>query len=516
MWIAIAVALLLGVGPTDSLRAPFQLPALRDANCTMWETDPMQCTLNVVWDTATPEPSTLAKRANGPVISGGSPVGNGKTVALVFPLVPLKLSNLSLPGTFVLASGAVCFFVGMTTAMASDTTPFKLGMVTLLTDPPLFGPGPLARFEQRLDLARAIVTLTATHLDGREVSVGVYVDAATDTVVANVSSTVPTTFTTTVQSVHPNATFKYDGGFVDWTAEGTEVSGPDRFANLPDNSGRVAISHRNEDWDFPAAFNDTLRQQGLSMLIPELQRSDRWRHRQFGMMLSGVAVDGVALARHNASALRSTTNASAFTVIVSTRSEQTASTAEWLAKLSQQHDVAMALPSGSRSKRHEGWWHQFWSRSHVTVTAANRSAPTAIAAAEAVSKIYAATRFVQAIQTQTWVPIKFNGELFTATLPPETPGSGPSYRQWGANSWWQNTRLPYWSMASVTRAPLLLWVAAVCTVRRTPPTPLFIFEHCLVCAWNIIDGVRCALHVSGGIVQHTRSLHLRRPSNRTP
>eukprot|EP00037_Helgoeca_nana_P037265 m.431903 g.431903 ORF g.431903 m.431903 type:complete len:96 (+) comp86257_c0_seq1:893-1180(+) len=95
------------------------------------------------------------------------------------------------------------------------------------------------------------------------------------------------------------------------------------------------------------------------MLIPELQRSDRWRHRQFGMMLSGAAVDGVALARHNASALRSTTNASAFTVIVSTRSEQTASTAEWLAKLSQQHDVAMALLSGSRSKRHEGWWHQF-------------------------------------------------------------------------------------------------------------------------------------------------------------
>ena len=45
------------------------------------------------------------------------------------------------------------------------------------------------------------------------------------------------------------------------------------------------------------------------------------------------------------------------------------------------------------------------------------------------------------------MPIKFNGELFTATLPPETPSSGPSYRQWGANSWWQNTRLPYWSMA---------------------------------------------------------------------
>ena len=32
-------------------------------------------------------------------------------------------------------------------------------------------------------------------------------------------------------------------------------------------------------------------------------------------------------------------------------------------------------------------------------------------------------------------------------LPPETKTSGPSFRDWGANSWWQNTRLTYWNMA---------------------------------------------------------------------
>ena len=46
----------------------------------------------------------------------------------------------------------------------------------------------------------------------------------------------------------------------------------------------------------------------------------------------------------------------------------------------------------------------------------------------------------------SWVPIKFNGMLFTAQLPPETNVSGPSYRGWGADNWWQNTRLAYWSM----------------------------------------------------------------------
>ena len=52
---------------------------------------------------------------------------------------------------------------------------------------------------------------------------------------------------------------------------------------------------------------------------------------------------------------------------------------------------------------------------------------------------YAVCRYVQAIQAGTWVPVKFNGQMFTANLPPETKSSGPTARDWGANSWWQNT-----------------------------------------------------------------------------
>ena len=38
-------------------------------------------------------------------------------------------------------------------------------------------------------------------------------------------------------------------------------------------------------------------------------------------------------------------------------------------------------------------------------------------------------RYLQAIQCRTWVPIKFNGELFSAQLPPETNSSGPMFRE---------------------------------------------------------------------------------------
>ena len=42
-------------------------------------------------------------------------------------------------------------------------------------------------------------------------------------------------------------------------------------------------------------------------------------------------------------------------------------------------------------------------------------------------------------------PIKFNGSLFTVP----TPWSpDPDYRRWGSGYWWQNMRLPYYSMCA--------------------------------------------------------------------
>ena len=47
---------------------------------------------------------------------------------------------------------------------------------------------------------------------------------------------------------------------------------------------------------------------------------------------------------------------------------------------------------------------------------------------------YAVCRYVQAIQAGTWVPVKFNGQMFTANLPPETKSSGPTGKIFDRNS----------------------------------------------------------------------------------
>ena len=72
----------------------------------------------------------------------------------------------------------------------------------------------------------------------------------------------------------------------------------------------------------------------------------------------------------------------------------------------------------------------------------------------AISQAYAASRFMNAVQSRNVLPstspsppatvIKFNGMAYTSNRPNVT--SGPDIRHWGPDNWWQNTRLPYGPM----------------------------------------------------------------------
>ena len=61
--------------------------------------------------------------------------------------------------------------------------------------------------------------------------------------------------------------------------------------------------------------------------------------------------------------------------------------------------------------------------------------------ADRVTRAYAHQRFVTACAGRGALPIRFNGSLFTVDQVFD-----PDYRRWGGAYWWQNTRLPYWSM----------------------------------------------------------------------
>ena len=59
----------------------------------------------------------------------------------------------------------------------------------------------------------------------------------------------------------------------------------------------------------------------------------------------------------------------------------------------------------------------------------------------AVTRAYAAQRYLTACAGRGRLPIRFNGSIFTISHKGD-----PDYRRWGSGYWWQNTRLPYYPM----------------------------------------------------------------------
>jgi hypothetical protein len=64
----------------------------------------------------------------------------------------------------------------------------------------------------------------------------------------------------------------------------------------------------------------------------------------------------------------------------------------------------------------------------------------------AVARGYALQRWINACAGRGAFPIKFNGSLFTVDATDKGGRYDADYRRWGGCYWFQNTRLPYWSM----------------------------------------------------------------------
>jgi hypothetical protein len=387
------------------------------------------------WSTltfTTPVEEPSENQGSKPIIGGGVPIGNGETTALYFPTV----SPFNTSSEFGLSPG-VHLYLGMTTAMASDTTLMPLAIVSIETEPPLGIEG----FAHSLHLENASATVStsvgtvAAWVEENNRVVARVVGAAGRALRVNVS----------VHSLRPSARFTY------YSRCSSPTSAPDTWSH-PAGGDSIGLFHRNEDSDVallnvPAAFNATLEQQGLGHLAAQLQPSDHWRHRTFGLVLSA---DG--LVRTHRARLATTAPQSEVELTITTLAQQTVTADEWERRAAALHRTHTRADSTRARAAHNARWQRFWERSHVWVSAAadqrvGGSSQQATALQDLTAR-YAQTRYLQAIQAGTWVPIKFNGMLFTGQLPPETTSSGPSYRGWGSSNWWQNTRLAYWNMAA--------------------------------------------------------------------
>jgi hypothetical protein len=139
-----------------------------------------------------------------------------------------------------------------------------------------------------------------------------------------------------------------------------------------------------------------------------------------------------------------------FEINITVLKKQTANILEWKKEAVSLHNKITGQPSTQRFIAHKKWWNNFWNKHYLIVTPGDSSKKTQ-KETFAVTQGYQLQRYMNACAGRGGLPIKFNGSIFTVDVDESMgkrnlTGYDADFRDWGANYWFQNTRLPYYSM----------------------------------------------------------------------
>ncbi len=329
-------------------------------------------------------------------------------------------------------NGGLVFYISKTDAWSENCRLLKLGRVRLRLEPNPFAEG--SPFKQELRLRDGEIAIEAGAGD-RAVSLRVWVDANHPAIHVDAQSERP---------------FRLRADLETWRTERRRLSDIEVFSAYglhgdptpvfvePDvivagQEGRIVWYHRNER----SIWADNLTLQGLGDLTNTM--NDPLLHRTFG-----AAIKGQGLINAGETTLESTESGTGFEISIYPLTAQTDTAEKWLSRLDEQISRIDSFDKVYRLAAHRNWWHAFWARSWIDVSGSED--------AEAVAGGYALQRFINACGGRGAQPIKFNGSIFTVDLAgpigDKPAGLDADYRSWGGPFWWQNTRLPYWSMLS--------------------------------------------------------------------
>ncbi len=321
----------------------------------------------------------------------------------------------------------------------------KVGSVEIALLGDAFDPALIAPFRQTLDAE----TGTASAVfgpQGKETRVSLWVETSRPNAVVEIESELDVAPVAKLRvwrtgNAEPLAP---EVGDVFWRGNGKDKIQVRADSILEDSeltrSNRVGVYHRNVKTPY---FDENVAVQGLDD-CPQV--ADPYVDRTFGLILSGT--DATRL--DQTTLVAKTAKSNRFEIAVHTA--QTENFEEWLAQIRQIADDAAAVSIDERRAETLKYWRDFSEKSWVRFSP-NRKAISELSDAERaavaaetfdLTRAYALKRYMTACEGRGALPIKFNGGLFAV----ETPGKPAShdYRRWGAGYWFQNTRLPYYSM----------------------------------------------------------------------
>ncbi len=359
--------------------------------------------------------------------------------------MPLGNGDIGL-NAWVEENGDLLLYIGKTDSWDDNGRLLKVGRIRFAFDP---APG-LTSFTQTLHLADATMRVQYGAGNPAQTAAAVclrlWVDANHPCINLTVASLEPITVTATIELWRTAPTTLPEIEISDIMLDRSQPNGqhaptvvePDTLlTGLPNRIGWFPHNCKSVG---PAL---TAEQQGVA----DFERLDPLLHRTFGALMQ--AEQGVRLDDRQLQSPAGTQHH--FQIAVLT--QHPATPEQWLAAIKATLATVTQLPFAERRIAHEGWWQAFWARSWIHVTAATADGSETGSEAEVVSQSYALQRYLQACAGRGAYPIKFNGSIFTVPYPGK-PGDA-DYRRWGPGYWWQNTRLPYFSMCAAGDFDLL-------------------------------------------------------------
>ena len=326
-------------------------------------------------------------------------------------------------------SGDLIFYISKTDAWSENARLLKLGLVRVKLTPNPFEKG--MPFRQILRLRQGGIEITAGPA-GQQVTLHIWVDANQQVIRIEADG---------------EQAFNLETGLEVWRRGERELKGneansargltrndkndypiivyPDTI--VPSQGDRIVWYHRNENSCYPI----TLTNQQLGELLGKYR--DPLMGRTFGGCIKGDGLKAVGSER-----LKSAKPSNRFVVSIYPLTAQTETSSGWLRVLESQIRTIEAIELEAARAAHRKWWDGFWNRSWIFVIGAE--------GAETVTRGYILQRWINACGGRGAYPIKFNGSIFTVDAQEGKEHFDGDYRRWGGMYWWQNTRLPYWSM----------------------------------------------------------------------
>ena len=363
---------------------------------------------NVVWDS----PSLNSM--------GSMPAGNGDLGV-----------NL-----WVEENGDLLFYLSKTDAWSENGRLLKIGKIRLSLSPNPFKAG--NTFLQELKLIDGVIFIEAGNAEN-PVTITTWIDANNPVIEIDIKSKTPISAEVTTEP---------------WRTEHRQIigntelhsayglggeGGPDVFVEkdiiVENSEDGVIWLHRNNR----SIWEDNLKLQGLEKFAH--RKNDPLFHRTFGGLIRSAELEKTAPDQ-----LNSAKPLKEFSISVYALTSQTESQIDWISQITEKAKTTESLDRKERFENHKMWWQTFWERSYIHISTKNSDDKEVVFN---VTRNYALQRYINACSGRGGSPIKFNGSIFTVdteNLEGDYNGFDADYRRWGGPFWWQNTRLPYWSM----------------------------------------------------------------------